>query len=78
MKRKARKTEDTPALSTDQDRAAAFLSFSPDVQKAYIRAMGSIDPSALRYLETHPEASKVLKQFQLEEVLNDTLKGLKK
>ncbi|GEM46154.1 hypothetical protein [Deinococcus cellulosilyticus] len=77
MKRKAKKTV-SPALESDQDRVAAFLSFSPEVQKAYLRAMQSIDPSALTYLETHPEASKVLKQFQLEEVLSDTLKGLKR
>ncbi|WP_034337995.1 hypothetical protein [Deinococcus misasensis] len=80
MKRKAKKTNvpSTPALNSDADRVAAFLSFSPEVQQAYIRAMQSIDPSALKYLEAHPEASKVLRQSQLQEVLSETLKGLKK
>ncbi|WP_189002377.1 hypothetical protein [Deinococcus roseus] len=77
MKRKASKTT-TPALSSDQDRIAAFLSFSPEVQRAYLRAMQSIDPAALHYLENHPEASKVLKQLQLDEVLSEAFKGLKK
>ena len=61
-----------------RDEQGTETGFAPEVQKAYLRAMQSIDPQSIRYLEAHPEASLVLKQLQLEEVLSQNFGNLKK